>query len=654
MIALVGGALMVGLACACIAALLRLKGFVAFVVGVAVLAFAEVVAVSHVLSIWDAYERGMFLVALAVVSCGAAAAVCVARPGWPSLRVGAPLRDVLVDPLMVVLTVVVAVELGYLLVLTLLTPPTEYDVLTYHLTRAAFWIQRESVGFNADATYRPTDEFPPGAEILQSATMLLSRSIRYVGLVQFAALLCATLAIYGVAVRVGFGRRAAAFGALVFPTLPVVALQAPTALNDLVVAALVAAATFFSLGRSRGELLLAGVCVALLVETKVTAALALPVLLLVALLAARGRSRAVLLGTGAAGIVLGSAWYLANATRENDTFGSAGHTVGARDGPVAVVARTTRYLVQAVELPGAGGRGVYLYLVVAGFVLVIGGVAMGWRRGVVAAAFVAATAATLSLERLLHSIYFNGWELVGFDTATQWGIIRESTVASNLQSWYGPVGLALAAISLALVTRAVVRKEARPVTLALVTAPLILVLGTAIVTGYHPFSGRFAMGAVALSAATWGIVRSWTPGATAVIAVSATTVFLSVVNYSERSAGIEFLGGTDRPSIWTLPRPWAQSLQPEVAQLIHHIDRHAVRGTTIGLTRDPVIYPFAYVGYPDIEHEIVYADDLAEATRRGADWAVLPLTAGCEAGWHLELRSPPWGVYRQVSGARCR
>ena len=49
-------------------------------------------------------------------------------------------------------------------------------------------------------------------------------------------------------------------------------------MNDLVVAALVASAAFFALGRSTGELVLACLTVALLVGTKVTGLLALPIL----------------------------------------------------------------------------------------------------------------------------------------------------------------------------------------------------------------------------------------------------------------------------------------------------------------------------------------------------------------------------------------
>ena len=73
--------------------------------------------------------------------------VAVVRPPWPVTPGGcgraATGRAI---PVVAVLGVVVAAELGYLLALALFTPPTEYDVLTYHLTRAILWIQQGSVG----------------------------------------------------------------------------------------------------------------------------------------------------------------------------------------------------------------------------------------------------------------------------------------------------------------------------------------------------------------------------------------------------------------------------------------------------------------------------------------------------------------------------
>ena len=78
--------------------------------------------------------------------------------------------------------------------------------------------------------------------------MILSGGDRYVALVQLLALVAACFAIAGIARRLGFGRSAAAFGALVFATFTVVLLQTPTALNDLVVALFLIVCAYFAIG----------------------------------------------------------------------------------------------------------------------------------------------------------------------------------------------------------------------------------------------------------------------------------------------------------------------------------------------------------------------------------------------------------------------
>ena len=245
--------------------------------------------VSHALSRFDAYERDSFVAAVAALAVAAGAAVAVARPHVPDIA-GVELRALARDRVIAVLAVVCLLEVGFILALALFTPPTERDALGYHLQRGLLWMQESEVEDNVnDVTDARLNEAPWNAELLQAATMLVSGSVRWVGLVQVAALLFAVArAIYGIGVRVGLERRQATFGALLFATLPVVALQAPAALNDLVVASLVAVAAFFALGRTRAEIGLGCVAIALLVGTKGTAFIALPVLLAVVVLAQRG------------------------------------------------------------------------------------------------------------------------------------------------------------------------------------------------------------------------------------------------------------------------------------------------------------------------------------------------------------------------------
>ena len=515
------------------------------------------------------------------------------------------------------------------------------------MTRAILWIEQDSIGGISAVTDSRINDLPPDAEIAQGATMLLSGSIRFVGLVQLTSLLVAVVAIYGTGSRIGLERRQAALGALVFPTLTVVALQAPAALNDLVVAALAVTAAFFTLGRSSAEMALAGVTVALLVGTKPTGLLVLPLLLVFCVVTYRGAQLAVALGVGAAAVAVGAVWYVLEAAP-----GGASH--GAEEGPVAILARATRYMVETLELPAAG-RDIYVYAFVA-TALAAGGLALRRRTTTVLGATLLALLplAVPTLERALHAMYWHGWTFVGYARATSYGTIRGASSASNLESWYGPVGLALTIASLVLVAVAVRRRTLPWAAVVLAVAPVVALLGTAVIVGYHEFDGRYVMGGVALGAGTWGVIHASPAASAAVVAVVGATAFLALVTFTERPAGVRLLEPAAHPSIWTLPRAWSQTIQPEVSVVIEYLEAHARPGSTIALTPDKAIYPFAYVGWPSVDHRIEYADTLAEATARRAAWAVLPARAACAPGWRLALPSSTWVVYRHVAVARCR
>ena len=623
--------------------------------GTAVLAFAEIVAISHGLSFVDAYDRTWFLVAAAATAAAGVVAVAVVRPPWPSLHPGAALEEIFGDRVVVALAAVVTVEVGYLLALALVTPPNDFDGLTYHLMRGALWIQQGSVSPVGGVADTRIDEFPPDAEILQAWTMLLSGSARFAQLVALAAFVGTVLAIFGVACRVRFDRRSAAFGALVFATLPIVALQAATALTDILVAGLVVAAAFFVLGRTPGEIALACVAVALLVGTKVTGLLSLPLLLAIALLTLRGRRLGLALAGGVAACLVGSAWFAVNLSGGEGAFGSVGREArGTDDGVAPIAGRITRYAVQTLELPGAVGWDALLYVLVAVAVAIVGLALARPSFALAAAVLIALPLAALILEPALHRVHWRGWELLGEDRVAHLGAGVEATRASNATSWFGPLGLALAIVAFVLVVRAVRGRTLPPVAVVLVSAPALLVVGTSIAIGYHVGNGRYLMAGVALSAATWGIVRPFRSASAAVVAVAATTLLLSFVHYEEKPAGIRLLEPARHASIWGLAPEWAQNIQPELVPITREVRARVAPGGTIALTRDGIVRPFIYVGWPDLVYRIAYADSLAEASAADAAWAVLPATAGCEDGWRLEVQSLPWALYRQAPGVTCR
>ena len=185
------------------------------------------------------------------------------RPRPRLAPLGHALREALGDRAVAALAALaVAVHL-YLLAVALAFPQSLPDTLLYHLPRAALWKQQHAVAYVLDAPDVRINAFPPVAEIESMASMVLSDGDRYVGLVQLLAVAGACGAIVGIARRLGMSRRAALFGSLAFATFTVVALQAPTALDDLVVASLLIVCAYFALGSSRAELGLATTALAL-------------------------------------------------------------------------------------------------------------------------------------------------------------------------------------------------------------------------------------------------------------------------------------------------------------------------------------------------------------------------------------------------------
>ena len=97
-----------------------------------------------------------------------------------------------------------------------------------------------------------------------------------------------------------------------------------TTQNDLIVAALAAAAAFFVLGRTRIDVALAGLALGLALGTKLTVVLALPALALLALAAGGARRLAWASGATAAALLLvGSYGYVLNLIHTGSPLGDA-------------------------------------------------------------------------------------------------------------------------------------------------------------------------------------------------------------------------------------------------------------------------------------------------------------------------------------------
>lgn len=207
-------------------------------------------------------------------------------------------------------------------------PPRGWDVLSYHLPRAASWLLHG--GFGA---YGGIGAFYPGNAEFLILSALMTGSDRLVPLTQLPFAGLAAVSVYGLARLIGASRRAAAVPVALVLLSPLLFFQATVAKDDLVVTALVLAGALFMLkslpatGRdapSVRDAAAAGLALGLAVGTKYSivpfAALCIPVFFLLQATASTGIARAsrwrtALLATGVllAGIAIPSAfWFIRN------------------------------------------------------------------------------------------------------------------------------------------------------------------------------------------------------------------------------------------------------------------------------------------------------------------------------------------------------
>jgi hypothetical protein len=639
---------------------LRLRGATEFALALYLVTFSLVVVIELLLSPGHDLTQAWLLAVLAgAAALAAGARVLLGRPPPPLRPALRACRDALGDPLVAVLALAVLCALGYVSALIVETAPNDYDVLWYHLARAAFWKQQHAIAYIPGANDARLNGFPPNAEIADSFTMILGRTDRFAGFVQLSALVATMVAIAGIARRIGLSARQALFGALLFATLPVVVLQSATALNDLVFGSFLACCAYFLFSWTRVSLGLFALALGLAIGAKITALLALPVLaLLGAFLYPRRRWPALVL-VGAAGVVLGSYWYLLNFAKTrhfNGAVAQAAHAAGVGHGNTysiaGFVAHTMRLAIDAVDPSGSIGRDRLLYLVAAGVILVIG--LRARRRAGAAGVLLAAGLAAVPLafrpveHELLHA-YQKLWVSLSRHNLAFLGSDKHLTTASPFQSWYGPLGLLLVLACLVLVWLELRRRTLPRVAGVLALAPVVWLVLQAATTFYSLWDGRYVVFAVALAAVLWGLVLPVRPLAWAATGIAVTAMALALVHYDEKPSGLSVLGGAAPTSVWDLSRAQVLSrwLHPGETEVVAALERRASKGDTIvlAINREDVSYP--YFG-SRLDRRVVF---LSGET---ADWAVVApghelvqITTGPGTIWRRVVGGHGWTLYRR-------
>jgi hypothetical protein len=626
----------------------------AFLVGTWVLGLAEIVVLAAVLSLFDAFTLA-WLLAAAAVWCAVALAVARARdvrlpPLGPQRRAAG---EILRDPALALLAGANVVVLGYSTALALFTPPSEDDALTYHLIRSAFWKQDHAIGWIHDTIDLRANVSPPVAEIAVAAAMVLDQGERFVALPQLTALPIAGIAVFGIGRRVGLGRRAAALGGLAVPLLPDGLIQASTAMNDVVPAALAAAVALFVLRAGTADVAVAAIALTLLLGTKTAAVFVLPSLALLVVVTLPARRWPALGAVGVAALVVGSGWYVVNLVETGDASGGLDSEHLSTDGldPVAALARAMRYTTSAIELPGGVGRDKYLY-VLAGIALVAVSVALRRRTLLWSGLLVGSVPLVLALRRGADELYTRGWyrlgrrDLSGLDPGDFSG-----SISATGYTWYGPVGLALVVAALVVVLVRLRRRRPGAVTqLVLASAPVVTLVLFAIALAWNGAYGRLLFPAVALSAAVWGVVYPWRSGTVAIAVTSTIVAVTSLVWWNKKPLGLPLLESA-RGSVWTTPRAQVQEVLDGSAPFLAFFDRTVPTDAHVAVASG--LPPYSLFG-SRLERTIRALPDLSGPVP--GDWLVVGhgQRPPCAADWQL-VPGPPssqFDLLRRV-GADC-
>jgi hypothetical protein len=204
------------------------------------------------------------------------------NPGGLSLT---PAEKRLIAPLVFTALVLALVNLD----LAIHVAPLNWDSMTYHLARMAYYLQHGNLSY-FDANYWAQVTHPKNSSLLMIFTYLVAhRNENLTQLVQFASYLVATLAIYGICRKLGRGRYVGLFAALVFALLIECLMESSTTQNDMQLTVLIGVATYallaFRAERNRKYLLLTALGVGLALGMKSSTFLVGPSLAVLALYA---------------------------------------------------------------------------------------------------------------------------------------------------------------------------------------------------------------------------------------------------------------------------------------------------------------------------------------------------------------------------------
>lgn len=155
-----------------------------------------------------------------------------------------------------------------------ISPPNNWDSMTYHMSRVMHWAQNGSVAYYPTHILRQLHS-NPWAEFAILHFQILSGSDRFANLVQWFSMVGVTLGVSLIAKQLGASSRGQVFAAVTSVTIPMGILQGSSTQNDYVVSFWLVCFTYFAiLLKENGKPLYSlavGVSLGLAILTKATA-----------------------------------------------------------------------------------------------------------------------------------------------------------------------------------------------------------------------------------------------------------------------------------------------------------------------------------------------------------------------------------------------
>ncbi len=575
-----------------------LAGYLAFVGNLALVTWG--------LSPFDEVTRGGLLGAeLVLVAATAAAWWLRGRPSVPLADAKTALRMIAADPVTLAFLAIVVAALGYELLLALTVPANNWDSLTYHLSRAAAWKQADGIHWIANAPTARMNEFQPLAEQEILFFFVAAGSGALYALPQYLAELAALVAVYGASRRLGFDQRAAACSAALLATFAAFALQATTAQNDLVAAALPVIAACFLLGGGPVEATLAGAALGIGLGVKLTTILTWPVLAWLVWQGGRRTAIRTAAGGVAAFLAVGVWGYVLNVIHTSHVLGyGQGRTDQSVSPSLVTDIHTVLLLVYRTLDLGRLSNPWIAAFAVAG---IAAGAVAAWRRSSPAAVALPllAPALVLGLAPVLAWITRIAHVPV-HDPIYGFALNRD---ANEDHSAFGAIG-ALAVLGAPILAFTARRRDRRQLALAL-TLPIFLIL-LGFYAKYNIWLTRFLLVPAGLTAPLFGRLLRGRAATAAVLVVAATTVALTLADDSSKP--LHGLAG--RP--WQLTQPEALKENPaqvvgaRTAAALLAYDSRVPATACVGAVLDPDEWSYPLWG-PRLQHRVFFLPSLTAA-----------------------------------------